>query len=42
MVLIDVQNDAGELKAIAQGFVTDHMVRIQQARGRATAASSPA
>jgi hypothetical protein len=33
VVLVDVENDDGEARVIARGFVTEHMVRIQAARG---------
>jgi hypothetical protein len=33
MVLVDVESDDGDTSVIAQGFVTEHMVRIQAARG---------
>nr|WP_240978835.1 strawberry notch C-terminal domain-containing protein [Longimicrobium terrae] len=33
IVLVDVENEDGEVRAIARGFVTEHMVRIQGARG---------
>lgn len=33
ITLVDVENDEGEAKVIARGFVTEHMVRIQEARG---------
>ena len=33
VVLVDVENDDGEARVIARGFVTEHMVKIQAARG---------
>ncbi|HKP76684.1 MAG TPA: strawberry notch C-terminal domain-containing protein, partial [Longimicrobiaceae bacterium] len=33
VVLVDVENDDGEARVIARGFVTEHMVTIQAARG---------
>lgn len=33
LLLHDIRNDAGEQKAIVQGFVTEYMVDIQRARG---------
>ncbi|HEX8244696.1 MAG TPA: strawberry notch C-terminal domain-containing protein, partial [Longimicrobium sp.] len=33
VVLVDVENDDGEARVIARGFVTEHMVKIQTARG---------
>jgi hypothetical protein len=33
VVLVDVENDDGEARVIARGFVTEHMVKIQGARG---------
>lgn len=33
MVLVDVETEAGDQSVIARGFVTEHMVRIQAARG---------
>lgn len=33
LALVDVESDDGEASVIAQGFVTEHMVMIQEARG---------